>query len=187
MGAESWPRDAQILDLFCGRGNGMNALHRLGFTNLEGIDLSPKLIDQHKGAGKVILGDCRQLPFDDNSYDIAIVQGGLHHLPKLPEDLDQTLAQVRRVLRPGGRFMVVEPWITPYLSFVHWVARKPFFRRLWPKLDACQTMVEYETDTYEAWLSQPKMIVELLDKHFTPETRTHTWGKIMYLGRKPSA
>lgn len=187
LGAESWPRESQVLDLFCGRGNGMNALHRLGFTNLEGIDLSPKLIEQHKGAGKVILGDCRHLPFKDNSRDIAIVQGGLHHLPKLPDDLEQTLAEVRRVLRPDGRFMVVEPWLTPFLRFVHWVAKKPVLRRVWPKLDACQTMIENEIDTYENWLSQPQMIRDLLDKHFTQELRTESWGKIMYLGRKSTA
>ena len=40
IGASQWPRDARIAELFCGRGNGLRALATLGFTNLEGVDLS---------------------------------------------------------------------------------------------------------------------------------------------------
>jgi hypothetical protein len=40
LGAANWPRDADIVELFCGRGNGLHALSQLGFTRLEGVDLS---------------------------------------------------------------------------------------------------------------------------------------------------
>jgi hypothetical protein len=40
LGARQWHRDAEIVKLFCGRGNGLVALQRLGFTRLEGVDLS---------------------------------------------------------------------------------------------------------------------------------------------------
>ena len=40
----------------------------------------------------------------DASRDVACVQGGLHHLSALPEDLESTVAEVSRVLRVGGRF-----------------------------------------------------------------------------------
>jgi ubiquinone/menaquinone biosynthesis C-methylase UbiE len=48
-----------------------------------------------------------------------VVQGGLHHLPELPRDLDKTLLEIKRVLRPQGRFVIVEPWHTPFLRIVH--------------------------------------------------------------------
>src|SRR6059036_2070295 len=78
IGASQWPRDARIAELFCGRGNGLRALATLGFTNLEGVDLSAALVAQYSGAGRVIVGDCRKLPFEDGCKDVLIVQGGLH-------------------------------------------------------------------------------------------------------------
>src|SRR5712675_1767656 len=67
LGARQWPRDAEIVELFCGRGNGLVALERLGFTHIEGVDLSPLLVAQYRGPAKCIVGDCRQLPFADRS------------------------------------------------------------------------------------------------------------------------
>src|SRR4051812_45196150 len=48
-GAESWPKDSQIAELFCGRGNGLKALSSLGFTNVRGVDLSLDLLTQYDG------------------------------------------------------------------------------------------------------------------------------------------
>ena len=42
----------------------------------------------------------------------VIVQGGLHHLKTLPDDLQQTFSEAARVLRDNGTFVVVEPWLT---------------------------------------------------------------------------
>lgn len=184
LGADQWPREAQIVDLFCGRGNGMQALHRLGFARIEGVDLSPTLAEKYDGPGKVYVADCRKLPFADESKDIAIVQGGLHHLPTLPEDLDQTLAQVRRVLRPGGRFVAVEPWLTPFLRVVHLLAHQKPVRMASAKFDALATMIDYERRTYEQWLGQPKVIRGLMEKHFAVEQCQCAWGKLMFVGKK---
>jgi len=49
LGADAWPRRAQIVELFCGRGNGLRALERLGFRELAGIDLSPTLVARYAG------------------------------------------------------------------------------------------------------------------------------------------
>src|SRR3982074_3831120 len=122
LGAPQWPRDAEIVELFCGRGNGLLALQRLGFTRMEGVDLSPRLLAQCKGSAKCTVADCRKLPFTDRSKDVLIVQGGLHHLPALPDDLDQTFSEMQRVLRRNGRVMFVEPWRTPFLTFVHLIS-----------------------------------------------------------------
>ena len=49
MGAMKWPRNAKIVELFCGRGSGLRALHQLGFRAVEGIDLSPSLAAEYDG------------------------------------------------------------------------------------------------------------------------------------------
>ena len=64
MGAMKWRRNAKIVELFCGRGSGFRALHQLGFSQVEGIDLSPSLAADYTGPGKIQVGDCRQLPFE---------------------------------------------------------------------------------------------------------------------------
>lgn len=184
LGADKWPRDSRVVELFCGRGNGLHALERLGFTSLEGVDLSPRLVAQYEGPGKCYVGDCRSLPFEDRTKDAVIIQGGLHHLLKLPEDLDQTLSEVRRVLKDDGRFLVVEPWLTPFLSFVHFVCENRLARRMSGKIDALSTMIHYERETYEQWLGQPRPVLDVFQKHFRAERLSFKWGKMMFVGRK---
>jgi ubiquinone/menaquinone biosynthesis C-methylase UbiE len=184
LGAVNWSRDADIIELFCGRGNGLHALSKLGFTRVEGVDLSPSLIAKYKGPAKLYLADCRQLPFESRSKDIVIVQGGLHHLKTLPEDLRETLSEISRILRDNGRFAAVEPWMTPFLSFVHRVCRNKIARRMVPKIDALAQMFDYEGETYAQWLEQPEATVGLLDEFFSTEICSIQWGKCLYLGRK---
>ena len=130
------------------------------------------------------MGDCRQLPFKDGSKDVAIVQGGLHHLPVLPDDLERTLSEIHRVLKDGGLFVTVEPWMTPFLALVHVVCRIPAARKLSAKVDALATMNDHERVTYEAWLARPRMILDALDRFFEPVLLKTTWGKLRCVSRK---
>jgi ubiquinone/menaquinone biosynthesis C-methylase UbiE len=182
LGAPQWPRDAEIVELFCGRGNGLHALERLGFTHVEGADLSPRLIAQYRGSAKCFIADCRQLPFADRSKDVLIVQGGLHHLPGLPEDLEKTFSEMQRVLRKDGRVVFVEPWLTPFLRFVHAVSENPLARRLSNKMDALATMIQFERRTYEQWLALPDLIRKLARTYFTPVHESFEWGKWNFVG-----
>ena len=54
LGAGEWPRDSRILELFCGRANGLVALHRMGFTRLTGGDLSTALLSEYDGPGALL-------------------------------------------------------------------------------------------------------------------------------------
>jgi len=182
LGAAQWSRDTEIVELFCGRGNGLAALERLGFTHIEGVDLSPRLIAQYRGPAKCFVGDGRQLPFEDRSKDTLIVQGGLHHLPTLPDDLEKTLSEMQRVLRKDGRVVFVEPWLTPFLKLVHAVSENPLARRLSNKLDALATMIHFERRTYEQWLTQPDLIRKLAHAHFSPAHESFEWGKWNFVG-----
>lgn len=182
LGAAQWPRDAEIVELFCGRGSGLIALQRLGFTHLEGADLSPRLLAQFKGSAKCIVADCRKLPFADRSKDVLVVQGGLHHLPALPDDLDQTFSEMQRVLRKDGRVVLVEPWLTPFLKLVHKVSENPLARYLSNRMDALATMIQFERRAYEQWLSQPELIKKIARAHFQPVHESFAWGKWNFVG-----
>src|SRR5437879_8341214 len=182
LGAPQWTRHAEIVWLFCGRGNGLMALERLGFTRIEGVDFSPRLLGQFKGSAKCTLADCRQLPFPDHSKDVLIVQGGLHHLPALPNDLDQTFSEMQRVLRKEGRVMFVEPWRTPFLIFVHFISELPPVRRISSKMDAFAIMTHYERRTYEQCLGQPEPIKKIARAHFVTVHEHFAWGKWNFVG-----
>jgi len=175
------PCSSHIVELFCGRGNGLRALERIGLSNIAGVDLSQELLLQVESSAPLHLADCRQLPFEDGSFDAAIVQGGLHHLPVLPGDLQKVLSEVARILRTGGRFFVVEPWQTPFLRFVHAVTNQSLVRRLYPRGDALAEMIELESETYFQWLSQPDKILAEFDRHFDVRWKQIGWGKLMLI------
>jgi SAM-dependent methyltransferase len=186
LGAGRWPRDVRVIELFCGRGNGLRALARLGFSRVLGVDLSPTLVGRSDRRGNMVVGDCRLLPFADGSREVAIVQGGLHHLLELPADLDETLCEVRRVLAPGGRLVVVEPWMTPFLRLVHRLAATGAVRALVPRLDALGSMIDLEGATYRNWLDRPVPILASIRAAFDLEFCRTRRGKLFLIGRKPS-
>jgi SAM-dependent methyltransferase len=181
LGAEMWPRSARVADLFCGRGNGLHALAKLGFTDIEGIDLSLRLAALYEGGGRVTVGDCRSLPWLDSSKDVLIVQGGLHHLLDLEHDLVRVLSEARRVLADGGRFVAVEPWLTPFLQVVHAASFSPL-RKISGKIDVFATMVEHERETYERWLTAPGLIRSLLTEYFRVAHLSFSRGKMRFVG-----
>src|SRR5258708_5155077 len=49
LAAPQWPRNAEIVELFCGRGKGLIPLDRPGSPRVEGVALPPRLIAQFKG------------------------------------------------------------------------------------------------------------------------------------------
>lgn len=182
VGAHRWDRGSRVVELFAGRGSGLLAWQQLGFTSTSGLDLSPTLARRFEGDAGYVVGDARRLPFADSSRDVVSIQGGLHHLPGR-EDLGQVLAEVRRVLRPGGRLLAVEPWLDAFLRLVHWTSALGIARRLSPRVDALQVMIELEGKTYAGWLDAPAEIKSLLESHFVPEIARVRWGKLTFLGR----
>jgi ubiquinone/menaquinone biosynthesis C-methylase UbiE len=98
---------ARVADLGCGSGVFSDLLQRAGFKTI-GIDISPKLIAVGKSkfpALELLEGDIENLPFPDKSLDGVLLSGVVHHFP----DPRRCVAEVRRVLREGGKFMAFDP------------------------------------------------------------------------------
>jgi SAM-dependent methyltransferase len=118
---------------------------------------------------------------DDRS---AMRPDDLDCLPHSPADLEQTLAEIHRILRPGGRFLLVEPWLTSFLRVVHLACKTRLLRKLSVKLDSFATMVDHERRTYEQWFSQPEAILALLRNTFPQGTARISWGKLHFLAQR---
>jgi SAM-dependent methyltransferase len=68
------------------------------------LDISPRMVELARGRGvDARVGDVRDLPFEDGSFDCAVAAWMLFHVP----DVDRGLAELARVLRPGGRLVAV--------------------------------------------------------------------------------
>lgn len=68
------------------------------------LDISPRMVELARGRGvEAHVGDVQDLPFEDGSFDCAVAAWMLFHVP----DVDRGLAELARVLRPGGRLVAV--------------------------------------------------------------------------------
>ena len=77
-----------------------------------GIDITPRMIEVAKAKGlpgvSWVVGDCEDLPFEDNSFDAVICSNSFHHYPN-PQKF---FGSVNRVLRPGGR-LILQDYTAP--------------------------------------------------------------------------
>jgi arsenite methyltransferase len=109
-------RARRVLEIGCGKGFNLRMLARrnpeVSFT---GIDLTPHHVRAARLRGwrrrnlKIYEGDFHRLSFADGSFDLVFSVEAICHAA----DVYQVVEQVRRVLRPGGRFVTVEPWRYP--------------------------------------------------------------------------
>ena len=102
-----------VLDLGCG--TGLLCLEAaLRCQRVIGLDYSSKMLErlritaENAGLENVdcVRADMRCLPFDDSSVDVVVSCYALHHLTNDGKEL--AVAEAKRVLRPGGRLVVVD-------------------------------------------------------------------------------
>jgi ubiquinone/menaquinone biosynthesis C-methylase UbiE len=101
-------RGQHLLDAGCGTGGFLIWARELGsFERLCGVDVSPEALEF---TGKAIpeadlrLAPMRDLPFDDDSFDVVLSSMVLQHVEE--DDVPGSLAEVRRVLKPEGAFVM---------------------------------------------------------------------------------
>jgi demethylmenaquinone methyltransferase/2-methoxy-6-polyprenyl-1,4-benzoquinol methylase len=95
-----------VLDACCGTGELALACVAEG-GRVTGLDFSERMLERARrksGAVDWVTGDLLALPFADESFDAATVGFGIRNVPE-PE---RALAELRRVLRPGGRLAILE-------------------------------------------------------------------------------
>jgi demethylmenaquinone methyltransferase/2-methoxy-6-polyprenyl-1,4-benzoquinol methylase len=106
--AEAVVRDGdRVLDACCGTGDLALAANEAGAGSVTGLDFSPRMLERARAKSREIewvQGDLLALQFEDASFDAATVGFGVRNL----EDLERGLAELRRVLRPGGRLAILE-------------------------------------------------------------------------------
>ena len=96
------PKESRVLDAGAGTGLVGVELHRLGYTNLDAMDMSQGMLDEARGKGvygnlyQMVMGE--PLDLETGSYDAAICVGvlTLGHAPV------HSLDELARIVRPGG-------------------------------------------------------------------------------------
>jgi SAM-dependent methyltransferase len=119
--------ERSLLDIGCNWGRWTIAAAQAGFR-ATGIDPKEKaLAAARRVAAQVgveaefVAGDARRLPFPDDSFDVVFSYSVLQHLSK-PDTLT-TVAEIRRVLRPGGTALVEMPNARGPLNLVRRASR----------------------------------------------------------------
>ena len=115
----------RVLDVGCGMGTDVFDLaERVGTSGqVTGVDVSASLIAEarKRAAGRKLpvtfaVGDAQALQFADGAFDAVRTERMLMHVP----DADRALAEMARVLRPGGRLAVFDfDWETQFCDSPH--------------------------------------------------------------------
>jgi SAM-dependent methyltransferase len=98
--------DKDILDVACGYGEFIN---NVAAKSRSAVDINPDAPKYLRSDVRFTLTpgtDLSSIPTD--SFDVAFTSNFLEHLPT-KSDCDKVLGEVKRVLRPGGRFIILGP------------------------------------------------------------------------------
>jgi SAM-dependent methyltransferase len=98
-----------VLDAGCGNGYGLAILQAAGPARLVGVDIAEDAVARARSevgdSTEVVQGDVRDLPFEDDSFDVVVCFEVIEHI----EGQDEALVELRRVLRPGGLLLISSP------------------------------------------------------------------------------
>ena len=112
-------RNPTVLDVGCGTGSFLRAIEDL-IEKAQGVDLSAGMVahaqQRSTASGKLSFSkiDGPQLPFDDDSFDAVTSVLSFRYL-----DWDPIIAEILRVLKPGGRLFIIDMVAAP-VKWRHW-------------------------------------------------------------------
>lgn len=183
-----------ILDIATGTGDlAIDAYNILQPQHITGIDISEGMMEV--GRQKVAkLGltdkigferqDCMALDIPDNTYDAAIVGFGIRNF----ENLDRGLKEVLRILKPGGRFMILELSTPQYFPMkqAYWLYSRVFIPTIGKLISKDDAAYSYLPKSIEAFVQGKEMVQVLTKNGFRNAIyKTYTFGICsMYIGEK---
>jgi SAM-dependent methyltransferase len=119
LGRPGRPRDPRVLDLGCGTGDSVDLFRslepRVRWTGAD-IERSPEVAERTRSDAEFVTFDGVHLPFADASFDLVYCKQVLEHV-RSPEPL---LAEVARVLGPGGTFAGSTSHLEAFHSYSFW-------------------------------------------------------------------
>ncbi|MET9326573.1 class I SAM-dependent methyltransferase [Tsukamurella sp. NPDC003166] len=117
----------RALELGCGTGFFLLNLLSAGVAETGSVtDLSPGMVKVALRNGEALghtvdgrVADAETIPYEDNTFDLVVGHAVLHHIP----DVEQSLREVLRVLKPGGRFVFAGEPTTIGDFYARWLGR----------------------------------------------------------------
>lgn len=158
MAVEELSGWGRVLDVGCGDGQIARALAARG-CSVVGVDPTERNLQvaRERGGGPDYLkGEAADLPFEDGSFDAVVACLVFEHI----DDLDGAIAEVARVLRPGGRFafFLNHPLLqTPGSGWIddHMIDPPEQYWRIGPYLVEAESVEEVERGVYIRFLHRP--------------------------------
>ena len=183
-----------ILDVATGTCDLAIASLKLKPLKVTGVDISQRMLEEGRkkiyrkklqGIIELSVADSEQLPFPDNTFDVAMVAFGVRNF----ENPGLGILEMFRVLRPGGVIMVLEfsspkkfPFSTVYRFYFHRVL--PFFGRFFSQDRSAYT---YLPDSVGKFPVGEEFLSMLREKGFDDLGQTLLTGGVatIYMGNKP--
>jgi demethylmenaquinone methyltransferase/2-methoxy-6-polyprenyl-1,4-benzoquinol methylase len=174
-------RGARVLDVACGTGLvAVEAAKILGGAeNVTCLDPSEGMlaVARTKLAATFVRGRAEALPFADNSFDFLTMGYALRHVT----DLETTFGEYHRVLRPGGKALILE--VTKPAGRAGGFFFRIYFGRIYPALTRLFTrsrdardMMRYYWETMEACVPPETVLQALRGVGFTEVKRIKMLG-----------
>lgn len=177
----------RVLDLCCGTGDLSLALASEGrASEVVGTDFTPEMIALAKRKSAGATGrtsvtfqeaDAQNLPFPDSSFDVVTVAFGIRNLPDRPANLREVL----RVLKPGGRYVVLEfsrPGFAPFRAIYH-LYLHVIIPALGGRLTGDRESFEYLRDSIRKFPDQASLAAEMRAAGFTAISWQNLTGGIV--------
>jgi 2-polyprenyl-3-methyl-5-hydroxy-6-metoxy-1,4-benzoquinol methylase len=171
------PKTARILDVGCSYGSFIYNLHKSGYQNVYGIDISAAFVDTGKTSYKeisqnILLYSGKQIPFSGESFDVVLMFDVIEHIPEVKGYLKN---EVYRVLKKGGIFIFQTP--NKYINILWQIINQRSLVK-WKTSDHCslQTKNTLEDLLMSAGFQNP--IIEtnnLLTEHNRIKVKRRLW------------
>lgn len=132
-----------VVDLATGRGYQARNIWRRGYKNVHASDVQAGRVAQarkHNSDTDISFttADMRKLPYPDVMFDAITISGALHDLQA--SEVEESLGECRRILKAGGRLIIMEP---SYLGDISYTLLRKVYSFAWNILDESVNMKDF--------------------------------------------